>query len=449
MKPSRILLILVLAALTNWAATASALAAPDPRAALPAPTAPCYAAAMAALTKPGAIYSQGGALPNDPINPATGTYYPRTGPNSFDCSGLVWWAYAQAGVTVGESTYQQLNNGVALNCTLADLHGSATTCWTLGDLVFLRYTGGQHVAIYVGSGLFMDCYNHATGCILHDVTTDSFYAAHFYEARRVVSGCEGMTHNPGQPTANPPDAPTLEVIPDLLAPLWFVVPQCNTCGGPGAGLAHDPPPNFLDDPILYPFKWLATAIKNTIIDLICWLLGLLQMLVNIICSVANTFIDGINAFWKMLILVYFNVRAAIYSFWSYLGSLVGLLSDLSALGSIALTYLQQILAILESIIALVGSFILVLITLFTILIGIVGWIGAIVISLFADLLLALKGTALPIEIGADHLVYHMVRGTLEGLQASQIGWLFYLAYAFIYIGFVLWFARFIASVNKD
>lgn len=34
-----------------------------------------------------------------------------TGPNQFDCSGLVQWAYAQAGVHLDRTTYQQINEG--------------------------------------------------------------------------------------------------------------------------------------------------------------------------------------------------------------------------------------------------------------------------------------------------------------------------------------------------
>ena len=172
-----------------------------PRFALAAPatqqTAPCYAAAMTALTKQGSLYSQGGALADDPIDYRTGEPYPRTGPESFDCSGLVWWAYAQAGVSIGTSTYQQLNNGVRISCTLDNLNGANTTCWALGDLAFLRYSGGQHVAIYVGAGQFMDCYNHLLGCFRHNPKNDSFYRQNWYQSRRIVSGCENAVFNPG------------------------------------------------------------------------------------------------------------------------------------------------------------------------------------------------------------------------------------------------------------
>ncbi|HUP68574.1 MAG TPA: C40 family peptidase [Acidimicrobiales bacterium] len=62
----------------------------------------------------------------------------------FDCSGLVQWAYRQAGVTVPRTTAELIRTGVAVDLT--DLRP--------GDLVFSR--GGRpvrdfgHVAIYAG-----------------------------------------------------------------------------------------------------------------------------------------------------------------------------------------------------------------------------------------------------------------------------------------------------------
>jgi cell wall-associated NlpC family hydrolase len=37
------------------------------------------------------------------------------GPDAFDCSGLVRWAYAQAGVTLGDDTYTQFQQGVPVS----------------------------------------------------------------------------------------------------------------------------------------------------------------------------------------------------------------------------------------------------------------------------------------------------------------------------------------------
>ncbi|HSH61035.1 MAG TPA: NlpC/P60 family protein, partial [Acidimicrobiales bacterium] len=66
----------------------------------------------------------------------------------FDCSGLVQWAYAQAGVTLPRTTQQQVLAGVPV--PLDDLRP--------GDLVFSRSVRDDrivelgHVAIYVGGG---------------------------------------------------------------------------------------------------------------------------------------------------------------------------------------------------------------------------------------------------------------------------------------------------------
>jgi hypothetical protein len=94
---------------------------------------------------------------------------------------------------------------VLLPCTLDDLRGPVTRCWAPGDLVFLRYPEGRHVAIYAGQGLFMDCFNHRVGCVLHDVSRDPFYRAHFLQARRIVGGCEELTLDPGTPAPPPLD----------------------------------------------------------------------------------------------------------------------------------------------------------------------------------------------------------------------------------------------------
>lgn len=64
-----------------------------------------------------------------------------TGPNSFDCSGLMQWAYKQAGINLPRSTYSQVAVGTPVS--VSNLQP--------GDLVFF-YSDYSHVGMYVGNG---------------------------------------------------------------------------------------------------------------------------------------------------------------------------------------------------------------------------------------------------------------------------------------------------------
>ncbi|MEV6160414.1 NlpC/P60 family protein [Streptomyces sp. NPDC052052] len=80
------------------------------------------AALNAAATQQGKPYVSGG-----------------TGPNSYDCSGLTQWAYAQAGVQISRTTYTQINEGTQIG----------RSALKPGDLVFFNNT--SHVALYAGN----------------------------------------------------------------------------------------------------------------------------------------------------------------------------------------------------------------------------------------------------------------------------------------------------------
>ncbi|MGW2747535.1 NlpC/P60 family protein [Streptomyces sp. NPDC001450] len=64
-----------------------------------------------------------------------------TGPDAFDCSGLVQAAYRSAGVSLPRTTYTQINAGRRVS--RSELQP--------GDLVFF-YSGISHVGIYIGNG---------------------------------------------------------------------------------------------------------------------------------------------------------------------------------------------------------------------------------------------------------------------------------------------------------
>lgn len=77
-----------------------------------------------------------------------------TGPNAWDCSGLVQASWRQAGVELGRTTYQQIDDGTPITPTLANLRP--------GDLIFY-YAGPDHVALYVGNGIIVQAANPSAG----------------------------------------------------------------------------------------------------------------------------------------------------------------------------------------------------------------------------------------------------------------------------------------------
>ncbi|OBB96614.1 C40 family peptidase [Mycobacterium sp. 852002-40037_SCH5390672] len=66
-----------------------------------------------------------------------------TGPDQFDCSGLVQWSYAQAGIHLDRTTYQQINDGVAVPRSQV----------RPGDLVFPH---AGHVQLAIGNNLVVE-----------------------------------------------------------------------------------------------------------------------------------------------------------------------------------------------------------------------------------------------------------------------------------------------------
>ncbi|AXI81232.1 C40 family peptidase [Peterkaempfera bronchialis] len=69
--------------------------------------------------------------------------YGATGPSTFDCSGLMLWAYQQAGITLPRTSQAQAGAGTSMGTSLANAKP--------GDLI-IYYSGMSHVGMYVGNG---------------------------------------------------------------------------------------------------------------------------------------------------------------------------------------------------------------------------------------------------------------------------------------------------------
>ncbi|MFF2301753.1 C40 family peptidase [Streptomyces sp. NPDC058128] len=86
-----------------------------------------------------------------------------TGPNSWDCSGLVQAAYREAGIDLPRISYEQSSMGTSVS--LDNLQP--------GDILYWgSRSGSYHVAIYVGGGNYVGAQNSSTGVVERSLDWD-------------------------------------------------------------------------------------------------------------------------------------------------------------------------------------------------------------------------------------------------------------------------------------
>ena len=101
------------------------------------------------------------------------------GPDRFDCSGLVRYAYAQVGVQMPRTVLGQLEASEPIPPERV----------SAGDLLFFRISGGKpsHVAIAIGDGSFVHAPSER-GRVRVERLDLPYWSARFQEARRVTPG---------------------------------------------------------------------------------------------------------------------------------------------------------------------------------------------------------------------------------------------------------------------
>jgi cell wall-associated NlpC family hydrolase len=139
---------------TTDSATAPATTAPTTT----TTTGKAATAVQAALSKSGASYSYG-----------------ATGPSSFDCSGLVMWAFRQAGVSLPHSSYAQYGMGQAVSASQIQA----------GDLVFFNTagSGASDVGIATSPTTAVSATTH--GVMTHSIRS-GYWGSHYVGARRIA-----------------------------------------------------------------------------------------------------------------------------------------------------------------------------------------------------------------------------------------------------------------------
>lgn len=171
--PKLALFVLLAGAAVTGCASTGGVPAPFPRPGgsagapgTPSPNAPAvgsrtpYAITGTALSLRGTSYRNGGA-----------------DPSGFDCSGFVYYVFAQHGVTVPRTVLEQSRAGRAV----------APDQLEPGDLLFFSTVSGgpSHVAIAIGGDEFVHAPS-SVGQVRVERLSASYWASRFVGARRVM-----------------------------------------------------------------------------------------------------------------------------------------------------------------------------------------------------------------------------------------------------------------------
>ena len=102
--------------------------------------------------------------------------YGGTDPSGFDCSGLVYWSYRQAGFSIPRTSQAQFKAAAKIALSRAEA----------GDLMFFQDQEKlSHVGIYLGAGLFVHA--PATGARVAVASLDTpYYQEHLVAVGRLL-----------------------------------------------------------------------------------------------------------------------------------------------------------------------------------------------------------------------------------------------------------------------
>ncbi|WP_183505608.1 MULTISPECIES: peptidoglycan hydrolase RipC [unclassified Mycolicibacterium] len=149
-----------------------ALPAPPPPDALPDAPPPDAAQVipMAAVPVPGPVSDQGAVAVQAALTRIGDPYvWGGSGPNQFDCSGLVMWAFQQAGIFLPHSSQALANGGQPVSMDQMQP----------GDVVNY-YSDASHSAIYIGDGMMVHASTFGRPVMISPVNNAPIYNVRRY-----------------------------------------------------------------------------------------------------------------------------------------------------------------------------------------------------------------------------------------------------------------------------
>lgn len=247
------------------------------------------------------------------------------------------------------------------------------------------------------------------------------------------------------PPVPPPPAPVdWSTIPDLVGYLSLTVPSPVDL----IGCEVQPSQESWQD-VGYYWRLLIWHLRDLYRQLICFLLNMLQIMLNGLSALINVVLRGLNGIWRLLVFIWSTVRVWLYNafylfeifrdMWRGIEQFIILVN---AWLTAALAIILQALGLIAALVVLIGRFVLSLL-------GAIGWIGAIAIGTLLAIIAQMRGNTVPVQLSDTHPAYLVMRGLLDSFLDSWFGWLFILIFAMAYVAFIFWMSRFLNGNAKE
>jgi hypothetical protein len=256
----------------------------------------------------------------------------------------------------------------------------------------------------------------------------------------------------GTPTQFNPEraAPQWADMPDAIGYATWVVPQC----GAGIDANPGPPPTVTWSEPSSLVAWLAYNWQRTTLGLLCWIAAFTQHVVNFGALAMNLIIGALNTLWRLGLFVWLYGSWLAVEWGTYLYEVQReLLWDLRDGWQIVANWFAQLAQAGADVLAFVGQWITLLGQVVMAGLGWLGWLGGLIMTAAYEMVRALgwlpggqgPTVGVPDALAGTYPLYCGVRGVVDGLHASQIGWALTVMYAMAYIGWFLWLSRFLSA----
>jgi hypothetical protein len=192
--------------------------------------------------------------------------------------------------------------------------------------------------------------------------------------------------------------------------------------------------------------WLAWLVRDVMLQVFCLLLMVLQWVINLLVAAFNGMLYGLNMGWRFAVFAWLTLRQVLYALWGWLDIvlivLVAIRDGFALLGA----WLAALGNIVMLVIGWLTELAILLLSTMLAVIGMLGWLVGLTLGVILDILAGMGADTLPAGLDYQHGALWLLRGVLDALLESPLGFVVYIGIGFVYLQLIIWITRYFKPV---